>query len=468
MPTLFFADLVRELCLEGGTGPLTPTGAVPGHRRFAAVVPIDTPFHYAVAGVVHEGQWEAGLGRIDASGRLVRDTVAASSNGGAPVDFAPGLKTLALTVGADWFAGHDAAVAALETAVTGKQPLSTGHGSVATGAVGDTLTVGRDGGWVNIPLTALAYRDATGTTIAGAPLGGVAGSAAAPSLSFAADLNTGLFNAAADTIGFAAGGSERVRLTSTGLGVGVTSPYAKIEVVAAAGAAGLSVGAAGGAANTGIELYGLIDAIPASQKRGFIATASSDIGIAGDLLMAPRSSASASIRFLTGNAGAIERWRIAAVGTLQPGSDNSYDIGAAAMRVKLIYAATGTINTSDMRDKNWLGAPTAAELNAARRIAAELGFYQWLDAIAQKGSEGARRHFGVRAQAVWAIMSEEGLVDPVDIDGRPGFTPYGFLCWDEWEADGANMMRFGIRPDQLALFLIAGQEARIAALEAAA
>ena len=39
MPTPFFADLVRELAQEGGTGPLTPTGAVPGHRRFADAVP---------------------------------------------------------------------------------------------------------------------------------------------------------------------------------------------------------------------------------------------------------------------------------------------------------------------------------------------------------------------------------------------------------------------------------------------
>src|SRR3546814_2546942 len=50
MPTLFFADLVRELCEAGGTGALTPGGAVPGHRRFADAVPVDTPFHYAIAG----------------------------------------------------------------------------------------------------------------------------------------------------------------------------------------------------------------------------------------------------------------------------------------------------------------------------------------------------------------------------------------------------------------------------------
>ena len=29
MPTPFFADLVRELCRDGDTGALMPTGAVP-------------------------------------------------------------------------------------------------------------------------------------------------------------------------------------------------------------------------------------------------------------------------------------------------------------------------------------------------------------------------------------------------------------------------------------------------------
>src|SRR3546814_977915 len=73
MPTPFFVDLVREMCQEGGTGPLTPSGAVPGHRRFAGAVPADTRFHYAVAGVAQPGPWETGLGRTEAGGGVPRD-----------------------------------------------------------------------------------------------------------------------------------------------------------------------------------------------------------------------------------------------------------------------------------------------------------------------------------------------------------------------------------------------------------
>src|SRR3546814_16850989 len=103
MPTPFFADLVRELAQEGGTGPLTPTGAVPGHRRFADAVPPRVSFHYAVAGIAPPEQWEVGTGRIGSDGRLHRELVAAPSAGRAAVDFAAGLKKIELTVGAGWY-----------------------------------------------------------------------------------------------------------------------------------------------------------------------------------------------------------------------------------------------------------------------------------------------------------------------------------------------------------------------------
>ena len=107
-------------------------------------------------------------------------------------------------------------------------------------------------------------------------------------------------------------------------------------------------------------------------------------------------------------------------------------------------------------------------MRAGRRIIAELGFYQWNDAIAAKSAADARYHFGVQAQRVWEIMADESLIDPIDAEGRPGATPYAFLCWDAWAEGDEAGDRFGIRPDQLALFLIAAQEARLAALEAAA
>lgn len=186
------------------------------------------------------------------------------------------------------------------------------------------------------------------------------------------------------------------------------------------------------------------------------------------------------------------------------GSDNGYSLGTSGVRWTTVYAVTGTINTSDERLKKWRGALSEAELKAARQIAAEIGVYQWLDAIEEKGGDGARLHVGVRAQRVFKILEECGL------DWRR----YAWCCYDKWEAkeaveykpevpavfseyvppvlddngvvlkaevypveikaaepaipaqDGTPAGdRYGVRPDQLAMFLIAAQEQRITALE---
>lgn len=186
----------------------------------------------------------------------------------------------------------------------------------------------------------------------------------------------------------------------------------------------------------------------------------------------------------------LTRLVIEDTGATRPGGDNLYSLGTSGNRWSVVFAATGTINTSDERHKHWRGALNAAELRAAKRIIAELGIYQWNDAVVEKGEDGARLHFGVRAQQAFAIMEDEGLE----------WRRYAWCCHDEWpeqiepiyeqaEGPGGQQImretgrtrivaaagdRYGIRPDQLAFWLIAAQaaiqadlEARLAALEAA-
>lgn len=467
MPTPFFADLVRELAQEGGTGPLTPTGAVPGHRRLADTVPPGASFHYAVAGIAQPGQWETGLGHLDGSGRLVRDSVAASSDGGARVDFAPGLKTIALTVGASWFAASDAARIALDAGVTalggavdGKQPLSTAHAEVAAGAASDLVTVRRGGGWVNIPLATLPFRDGAGRHEFGGVLSAPGGSASAPAISFTGDLDTGLFRPGSNALGFAVGGSERVRIAPTGrVGIGRSDPTVPLSVYGAASNPVLN------AADGVVELkFDVTTALAIGGGLGSMGYAlwlqgkQDNSGYSGTAFPIALNPCGGNV--LTG-------------GAFLPLNDNSVSVGSGAARFSTLYAGTGTINTSDARAKAWRGPATEAERRAAERIIGELGFYQWHDAIAAKGADGARLHFGVRAQAVWTIMAEEALIDPIDAEGVPGDTPYAFLCWDAWDAEsdggtGEGGDRFGIRPDQLALFLIAALAERMARLEGAA
>ncbi len=58
-----------------------------------------------------------------------------------------------------------------------------------------------------------------------------AGTAAAPALTFAGDLNSGIYQPAADALGFATLGVERVRVNSVGdVGVGTTTPSSRLHV----------------------------------------------------------------------------------------------------------------------------------------------------------------------------------------------------------------------------------------------
>ena len=170
---------------------------------------------------------------------------------------------------------------------------------------------------------------------------------------------------------------------------------------------------------------------------------------------------------------------------ISPLTDNTYDIGLAATAYRTIYARTGTINTSDARLKCDFRDLTSAEIAAASHLARAIGVYRWRDAVDCKG-DAAREHIGPTVQAAIEIMLAHGL-DPFN---------YGFICHDTWEqqviehpavearpAHGDHPAidahpaytevtreagdRYAFRYDELAMFIAAGHEARLAALESA-
>ena len=155
-------------------------------------------------------------------------------------------------------------------------------------------------------------------------------------------------------------------------------------------------------------------------------------------------------------------------GPVRPSSDNVYTLGNSSYRWSTVYAGTGTINTSDAREKTTPLAIDDAVLDAWGDV--QLITFQWLASVAQKG-DSARWHFGVIAQQVRDAFAKRG------IDG----TKYGLLCYDEWADEYATVYaeeengervdtgnrvltkpaggRWGIRHDQC-LFLEAAYQRR--------
>lgn len=125
--------------------------------------------------------------------------------------------------------------------------------------------------------------------------------------------------------------------------------------------------------------------------------------------------------------GGSNKWGYAASGgAFYPTADNAYQIGYSSLRPTVIYAVSGTINTSDEREKQDIEPIPDAVLDAW----AEVNFiqYRWRSAVAEKG-EAARQHAGVIAQQIDRAFRARGL----------DATRYGLLCYDEWPDDWVDL-----------------------------
>ncbi|MGU3629832.1 tail fiber domain-containing protein [Comamonas sp. C24C] len=109
-------------------------------------------------------------------------------------------------------------------------------------------------------------------------------------------------------------------------------------------------------------------------------------------------------------------------GTLRPFTDNAYSVGTTIFRPTQLFAVSGTINTSDGREKTEPKEVEDAVLDAWGEV--RIICYQWLHAIALKGAGAARIHYGVIAQQVRDVFAKRGI----------DATIYGFLCYDKWDA----------------------------------
>lgn len=181
----------------------------------------------------------------------------------------------------------------------------------------------------------------------------------------------------------------------------------------------------------------------------------------------------------------VAKVRVLADNIFGPAAANTIHCGGASQQWIDVYAVNNVIQTSDQRTKTSLTTLTSAELAAAKTIAQGIGSYRWLDTE----TLGDHTHVGVVAQAVVAAMEAQGL----------DALAYGFVRYDEWEAveeipaieaqdavvdaETGEIIQEAVQGDygtpgreagnsygvvytELAMFIAAAQEQRLAALEA--
>ncbi|HAX5280157.1 TPA: hypothetical protein JZG76_000772 [Escherichia coli] len=142
---------------------------------------------------------------------------------------------------------------------------------------------------------------------------------------------------------------------------------------------------------------------------------------------------------------------------LYPTADNSIGLGLPSNRWTAVYAASGSIITSDGNLKCDERGLSEAELATAKSLKSIIKAYRFIDAVNAKG-EDARIHFGVIAQEV---------IEAFNANGLDAFK-YGIVCYDEWEEQKeiydseGNLLtplvpdgcRYGIRYDELVVFIL--------------
>jgi hypothetical protein len=125
---------------------------------------------------------------------------------------------------------------------------------------------------------------------------------------------------------------------------------------------------------------------------------------------------------------------------IEPGADNTNSLGSAALRWSVVYAGTGTINTSDASLKQQVRSLSDAEKAVADRLKSLVKAFKFNDAVVNKGDQ-ARIHVGVIAQEVQVAFAAEGL----------DASQYAMFCSDRLD-DGS--IRLGVRYEQLLAFIL--------------
>ena len=130
---------------------------------------------------------------------------------------------------------------------------------------------------------------------------------------------------------------------------------------------------------------------------------------------------------------------------LYPDSDNAVDLGfSTSLRFRDIYAANGTIQTSDEKQKQDIEELNEAEKKVAQKAKTLIRKYRMISSVEEKGDD-ARIHVGIIAQDLEKAFADEGLDA-----GRYGM----FIKETTTNDDGEEQDSYAIRYNELLAFII--------------
>ena len=235
---------------------------------------------------------------------------------------------------------------------------------------------------------------------------------------------------------FTTGNLERIRILSGGdVGIGTTGPTAKLSVVSTGQVhiGNTTQGLHTGTNNSGAIYFGNSADVPATTTAG-IETSWGNASMPQIHIGVTRDGNKTrigcfydqTVRFYTGN---VERAIFHPAGHFYPSTDNAYTCGASGQRWASLWAANGTIQTSDQREKNTI-TDSVLGLNFIQSLRPVS--YKWnvggnevelerdsngntipgsdgADKTITTSKPGTRTHWGLIAQEVKAAVDATGV-----------------------------------------------------------